>query len=82
MLIKIRINLLIHRILKKGELQLKISQDALANTKSIYDKVHSQLEALPKDDGSLLDKRKELQREVDIAKRNLAIKVNLFISQN
>jgi len=62
------------KILKKGELQLKISQDALANTKSIYDKVHSQLEALPKDDGSLLDKRKELQREVDIAKRNLAIK--------
>ena len=65
------------RVLKKAELQFKTSQDALTHIKSIHDKVLSQVDALPKDDGSLLEKRKELQREVDIAKRNLALKVSL-----
>ncbi|XP_065059412.1 coiled-coil domain-containing protein 146-like [Rhopilema esculentum] len=62
------------KILKKGELQLKAAQDSLAHVKSIHDKVAGQVEALPKDDGSLLEKRKELQKEVDIARRNLALK--------
>ena len=44
-------------------------QDGFSHTKSIYDKIKSQVDAQPKDDGSLLEKRKELQREVDIAKR-------------
>ena len=44
-------------------------KDAFGHTQTIYDKLKAQLDAQPKDDGSLLDKRKELQREVDIAKR-------------
>ncbi|EDO49671.1 predicted protein [Nematostella vectensis] len=58
--------------LKKSELQLKVGEDALAHVKSIYDKVKSQVESAPRDDGTLLDKRKELQREVDVTKRTLA----------
>ena len=69
--------LLIPRVLKKAELQFKTAQDGLSSIKSIYDKVHNQVDALPKDDGSLLEKRRELQKEVDIAKRNLALKVIL-----
>lgn len=57
------------RNLKKAELQFKVVKDAFAHTKSIYDKVKAQVDAQPKDDGSLLEKRRELQREVDIAKR-------------
>jgi len=55
--------------LKKAELQIKVVKDGFQHTKSIYDKVKGQVDAQPKDDGSLLEKRKELQREVDIAKR-------------
>merc|ERR1719428_1273590 len=55
--------------LKKAELQLNIIQDGFAHTNQIYEKVQSQVDAQPRDDGSLLNKRQELQREVDIAKR-------------
>eukprot|EP00112_Aurelia_sp_Birch-Aquarium-sp1_P005509 Seg1627.3 transcript_id=Seg1627.3/GoldUCD/mRNA.D3Y31 product="Coiled-coil domain-containing protein 146" protein_id=Seg1627.3/GoldUCD/D3Y31 len=60
------------KTLKKADLQLKIALDGLAHIKSIYDKTKSQVDSLPKDDGSLFDKRKELQREVDIVRHNLA----------
>ncbi|XP_078000623.1 coiled-coil domain-containing protein 146-like [Glandiceps talaboti] len=59
------------RNLKKTELQLKVAQENLAHTQSVHDKVKSQADAAPKDD-VLLDKRKELQREVDNTKRMLA----------
>ena len=65
----------IFRTLKKADLQLKIALDGLGHIKSIYDKTKSQVDALPKDDGSLFDKRKELQREVDIVRHNLAKQV-------
>ena len=57
------------RTLKKADLHLKVVKDGLDHTQSIYNKLKAQVDAQPKDDGSLLDKRKELQREVDIAKR-------------
>ncbi len=43
---------------------------------SVYDKVKAQADHGPKDDGSLLEKRKELQREVEQTKRMLAQQVN------
>lgn len=56
--------------LKKAELQANVGQDALSHTTFIYDKIKMQVDAeKSKDDGSLLEKRKELQKEVDIAKR-------------
>lgn len=57
------------RTLKKAELHLKVVKDAFGHTQTIYDKIKSQVDAQPKDDGTLLEKRRELQREVDIAKR-------------
>ncbi|PFX31256.1 coiled-coil domain-containing protein 146-like [Stylophora pistillata] len=60
------------RSLKKSELQMKVGEDALAHVRSIYDKVKAQVDSSPRDDGTLLEKRKELQREVDVTKRTLA----------
>ncbi|XP_074646441.1 coiled-coil domain-containing protein 146-like [Tubulanus polymorphus] len=60
------------RNLKKAELQLKVATEALQHTNSVYDKVKGQVDAQPKDDGTLLEKRKELQKEVDQTKRALA----------
>ena len=68
---------LLYRILKKADLHLKVVKDAFGHTQTIYDKLKAQLDAQPKDDGSLLDKRKELQREVDIAKRAYTQQVRL-----
>ena len=72
------IGIMCSRNLKKAELQFKVVKDAFAHTKSIYDKVKAQVDAQPKDDGSLLEKRRELQREVDIAKRAFGQQVSLF----
>ncbi|CAL1531513.1 unnamed protein product [Lymnaea stagnalis] len=60
------------RNLKKAELQLKVAEENLSHTKSIYEKVKSQVLSLPKDDGSVVKKREELQKEVEQAKRALA----------
>ncbi|XP_019623769.1 PREDICTED: coiled-coil domain-containing protein 146-like [Branchiostoma belcheri] len=60
------------RNLKKVELQTKVVLDGLAHTQSIYEKVKAQVDATPKDDGTLLEKRKQLQNEVDATKRNFA----------
>ncbi|XP_006816366.1 coiled-coil domain-containing protein 146-like [Saccoglossus kowalevskii] len=57
---------------KKTDLQLKVALENLLHTQSVHDKVKSQADAAPKDDGALFDKRKELQREVDSTKRMLA----------
>lgn len=60
------------KALKKSELQMKVGEDALAHVRSVYDKVKAQVDSAPRDDGTLLEKRKELQREVDVTKRTLA----------
>ncbi|XP_015270540.1 PREDICTED: coiled-coil domain-containing protein 146 [Gekko japonicus] len=59
------------RNFKKMEMQLKIALDSLAQVKSHHERVLLEIDALPKDDGTLLERRRELQREVEIVKRNL-----------
>ena len=54
---------------------MKVTEDSLSHVKSIYDKVKAQVDTAPRDDGTLLEKRKELQREVDVTKRTLAQQV-------
>lgn len=54
---------------------MKVAEDSLAHVKSVYDKAKSQVDSAPRDDGTLLEKRKELQREVDVTKRTLAQQV-------
>ena len=56
-------------------MQIKVAEDAREHVRSIYDKVKAQVESAPRDDGTLLEKRKELQREVDMTKRTLAQQV-------
>jgi len=65
------------RNLKKGELQLKVSDESMNHTKLIYDKIKSQVDSLPKDDGTLQKKREELQKEVEQTKRALATQNSL-----
>ncbi|XP_072181857.1 coiled-coil domain-containing protein 146-like [Diadema setosum] len=60
------------RNLKKTELQLRVANEGLAHTQTIFDKVKGQADSGPKNDGSLLEKRKELTTEVDKTKRLLA----------
>lgn len=54
---------------------MKVAEDSVAHVKSVYDKVKAQVDSAPRDDGTLLEKRKELQREVDVTKRTLAQQV-------
>ncbi|KAK6488012.1 coiled-coil domain-containing protein 146-like [Huso huso] len=60
------------RNLKKMELQLKLANDALVHIQSLHEKEKSQMDAFPKDDGTQLERRKELQKEVEMIKQNLA----------
>ncbi|XP_019365009.1 PREDICTED: coiled-coil domain-containing protein 146 [Gavialis gangeticus] len=60
------------RSLKKMELQLKIAQDSLEQVKSLHGRLKLETEAIPKNDGPLLQRRKELKKEVEMNKRNLA----------
>uniref|UniRef100_A0A803TFM5 Coiled-coil domain containing 146 n=1 Tax=Anolis carolinensis TaxID=28377 RepID=A0A803TFM5_ANOCA len=60
------------RNFKKMEMQLKIAQETLTQVKMHHERMLLEVEAVPKDDGSLLERRKELQKEVEIAKRNLS----------
>lgn len=60
------------RSLKKAELHLKVAEESRNHTQSIYDKVKSQVASLPKDDGSTVKKREDLQKEVEQTKRALA----------
>ena len=54
---------------------MKVAEDSVAHVRSVYDKVKAQVDSAPRDDGTLLEKRKELQREVDVTKRTLAQQV-------
>ncbi|XP_077194180.1 coiled-coil domain-containing protein 146 isoform X2 [Paroedura picta] len=60
------------RNFKKMEMQLKIALDSLAQVKSHHERVLLEIDALPKDDGTLLERRRELQREVESIKRSVA----------
>ncbi|XP_013383517.1 coiled-coil domain-containing protein 146 [Lingula anatina] len=60
------------RNLKKAELQFKVAEDALSHTKAVHEKAKGSVDVFPKDDGSMQQKRQDLQKEVDNAKRALA----------
>jgi len=64
------------RSLKRAELQLKVAEDNLAHQSMISEKVKGNLDAAPKDDGTLFNKRKELQKEVEQTKRALSQQVS------
>ncbi|XP_030072255.1 coiled-coil domain-containing protein 146 [Microcaecilia unicolor] len=57
---------------KKLELQLKTASDALSHVQMIYEKLQVEMDVLPEDDGSLLERRMVLHQEVETIKRNLA----------
>uniref|UniRef100_A0A8C0STN2 Coiled-coil domain containing 146 n=1 Tax=Canis lupus familiaris TaxID=9615 RepID=A0A8C0STN2_CANLF len=60
------------RNLKKMELLLKVSWDALTQTQALHQRLLLEIEAIPKDDSTLSERRRELHKEVEVAKRNLA----------
>ncbi|KAK7834898.1 hypothetical protein U0070_022869 [Myodes glareolus] len=60
------------RNLKKTELLLKVSLDALNQTQALNQRLLLEIEAIPKDDLLLPERRRDLQKEVELAKRNLA----------
>ncbi|XP_053464516.1 coiled-coil domain-containing protein 146 isoform X2 [Nycticebus coucang] len=60
------------RNLKKVELLLKVSCDALTQTQAMHQWLLLEIDAIPKDDTTLSERRRELHKEVEVAKRNLA----------
>ncbi|XP_049498789.1 coiled-coil domain-containing protein 146 isoform X2 [Panthera onca] len=60
------------RNLRKMELLLKVSCDALTQTQALHQRLLLEMEAIPKDDSTLSERRRELHKEVEVAKRNLA----------
>ncbi|XP_053320353.1 coiled-coil domain-containing protein 146 [Spea bombifrons] len=61
------------RNIKKAELQFKSANDALAQTQSLYDKIKAELDNfLSPENGTLMERRKELHKEVETIKRQLA----------
>lgn len=46
----------------------------------MYTKVKSHVDSEPKDDGTMFQKRKDLQKEVNIAKKMLAQQVRIFFA--
>ncbi|KAE8616378.1 hypothetical protein XENTR_v10008787 [Xenopus tropicalis] len=56
---------------KKMELQLKSALDALAHTQNVYEKIKAEVDCFPKAD-ALLEKRKELRKEVEVIRRQFA----------
>ncbi|GAB5568476.1 coiled-coil domain-containing protein 146 [Prionailurus iriomotensis] len=60
------------RNLRKMELLLKVSCDALTQTQALHQRLLLEIEAIPKDDSTLSERRRELHKEVEVAKRNLA----------
>ncbi|KAB1276637.1 Coiled-coil domain-containing protein 146 [Camelus dromedarius] len=65
------------RNLKKMELLLKVSWDALTQTQALHQRLLLEIEAIPKDDSTLSERRRELHKEVEVAKRNLTQQVNI-----
>ena len=63
------------RSLKRAELQAKVAEDNLSHQKMIYEKVKGSLDSAPKDDGTLLKKRMDLQKDVEQTKRALSQQV-------
>uniref|UniRef100_A0A8C3X8B2 Coiled-coil domain containing 146 n=1 Tax=Catagonus wagneri TaxID=51154 RepID=A0A8C3X8B2_9CETA len=59
------------RNLKKMDLLLKVSWDALTQTQAMHQRLLLEIEAFPKDDSTLSERRRELHKEVEVAKRNL-----------
>ncbi|XP_076153576.1 coiled-coil domain-containing protein 146 [Alosa pseudoharengus] len=58
------------RSLKRSELQLRLAQDALTHTHTLHLKTKTERDNLPEGDGAV-QRRKELQKEVDKLKRSL-----------
>ncbi|XP_020840171.1 coiled-coil domain-containing protein 146 isoform X1 [Phascolarctos cinereus] len=60
------------RNLKKMELLLKVSMDSLAQIQTLHQRLTLEMEGIPKDDLLIVERRRDLQKEVELAKRNLA----------
>ncbi|XP_069657851.1 coiled-coil domain-containing protein 146 isoform X2 [Haliaeetus albicilla] len=60
------------RNFKKMELQLNMIYDSLEQDKSQHKRLKSEAEAIPKSNGLLLERRQELQKEIEMTKRSLA----------
>ncbi|XP_010138084.1 PREDICTED: coiled-coil domain-containing protein 146, partial [Buceros rhinoceros silvestris] len=60
------------RNLKKMELQLSMIYDSLEQDKSQHKRLRLEAEAIPKLHGVLLERRQELQKEIEMIKRRLA----------
>ncbi|XP_053873609.1 coiled-coil domain-containing protein 146 isoform X1 [Malaclemys terrapin pileata] len=60
------------RNLKKMEMQLKIAYDSMEQIKLLHERLTLEVDAIPKDDGTLVERRKDLQKEVEMNKRNLS----------
>ncbi|XP_068962646.1 coiled-coil domain-containing protein 146-like [Petaurus breviceps papuanus] len=60
------------RNLKKMELLLKVSMDSLAQIQTLHQRLLLEMEGIPKDDSLIVERRRDLQKEVELAKRNLA----------
>ncbi|XP_059673141.1 coiled-coil domain-containing protein 146 [Gavia stellata] len=60
------------RNLKKMELQLNMIYDSLEQDKSQHNRLKLEAEAIPKSNGVLLERRRELQKEIEMTKRSLA----------
>uniref|UniRef100_A0A8C5QEJ6 Coiled-coil domain containing 146 n=1 Tax=Leptobrachium leishanense TaxID=445787 RepID=A0A8C5QEJ6_9ANUR len=60
------------RNVKKIELQLKSASDAVEHTKTTLEKMKAEMDKFPMDDGTLSEKRMELQKDVEVLKRQLA----------
>ncbi|XP_064905189.1 coiled-coil domain-containing protein 146 isoform X6 [Columba livia] len=58
--------------LKKIELQLNMIYDSLEQDKSQHKQLKLEAEAIPKSSGVLLERRRELKKEIEMIKRNLA----------
>ncbi|XP_068023433.1 coiled-coil domain-containing protein 146 isoform X2 [Melanerpes formicivorus] len=60
------------RNLKKLELQLNVIYDSLKQDKSQHERLKLEVETLSKSNGVLLERRRELQKEVEVTKIRLA----------
>ncbi|XP_010285402.1 PREDICTED: coiled-coil domain-containing protein 146, partial [Phaethon lepturus] len=60
------------RNLKKMELKLHMIYDSLEQDKSQHKRLKLEAEAIPKSNGLLLERRRELQKEIEMTKRSLA----------
>ncbi|KAK4830278.1 hypothetical protein QYF61_009481 [Mycteria americana] len=60
------------RNLKKMELQRNMIYDSLERDKSQHNRLKLEAEAIPKSNGVLLERRRELQKEIEMTRRSLA----------